>query len=435
MGIQSFVPNKQRVHWLISFVALVVSFWAFMPGWLSVDSLVQLNQALSGQYSDWHPIGMAMWWSATNAVFGPSFLLLQQLGLYWLAWGYIAESMEKRAPKWFVYIPVIGLLPSYLLTFGHIWKDNQFASAYFCAVAIILAKRWQRNKLWKFDIYFCLALIFYGSTVKPNGILAGLVIVVWLLSEISLKSHKYWKLRIVGIAIASLTLGFAANSVVVSIVEPKKAYSLQYQMLHDLQGISFLTGVDTRPTYTKQLIDAETFARAYTPADANFVMFGRGVGNLQTTSYRDYEEIQTKWFSEVRMHPFEYLHHRLQVLMSCLRIGETQPAFVANGWSDANSFGFSNIPSPLGQIAVKSINFAPWLFFPWLQFLGSFAALLVGRIRRTNVPTLGWLAIVQIGFFAPHVFLLPASDYRYLLFSVLISPLMVFQAISKTQSD
>lgn len=401
-----------------------------MPGWLSADSVVQLSQALEGNYYDWNPIAMSLWWSITNAVAGPSFLLLQQLALYWLGWGYLANAFRFRFPKNYHLISLIGFFPSFITTFGHIWKDNQFASAAFLVTCLALSKHLNKQRITNWQFAFSLLLLAYAYGVKPNGLAVVLLLTCWLVTLRLGWSSKFCWLKFPAIMASAGLFLFAAGSVSALLVQPTKEYSYQYFMMHDLQGIAHLTGIDARPEYASELITLEEFSESYIPDNANFLFFGRGAGNLKTSDYSHIQQIEDKWFQAVTTHPNEYLRHRIMVFESLLRLGYESPAFVANGWSDKNNFGFSNLESPAAALLIGTIAALPWFFFPWIIFLTGAAFGGLGIYRKSHRGVVLFIGAVSLAFVLPHFLVAPASDYRYLLFAYLLTPVLILLACS-----
>lgn len=55
------VNRKEKIKWIIiflgiSFSILLLRYLASCPGGFSPDSLTQYQQAITGEYSDWHPV-------------------------------------------------------------------------------------------------------------------------------------------------------------------------------------------------------------------------------------------------------------------------------------------------------------------------------------------------------------------------------------------
>ena len=84
-----------RSRWIFVVVFLLFSAnlaWHF-PGKMAPDSIAQYNQAISGEYSDWHPPVMAFVWSFLLRISdGPQLLLILHLFCYWLGFGVIVLS-------------------------------------------------------------------------------------------------------------------------------------------------------------------------------------------------------------------------------------------------------------------------------------------------------------------------------------------------------
>ncbi len=84
----------------------VVSAWLFYPGMMSPDSVEQLAQAVTADFTDWHPPIMAgVWWGLMRPFGAPPppwsaalFLDLQLLA-YWGIWALAARALRRRSPR------------------------------------------------------------------------------------------------------------------------------------------------------------------------------------------------------------------------------------------------------------------------------------------------------------------------------------------------
>lgn len=425
----------RHLNWRISLAGLIASFWIFNPGWLSADSVYQLDQAKSWQFSDWHPVGMSLWWAISGIIFGPIFLLLQQLGLYWLGWGFAANIFKRRFPNYYWAVSLFGFFPSYLVSFGHIWKDTQYASAIFAVTSFIISKVENNESCRPKYLLPMFALMFYAASVKPNGIPTIFCLAaagIWLATgrpPIRPKSTLTLYLA------ATVVIGLGANYVALEVVKPEKQFSMQGIMIHDLQGVSSLTHKDFRPQYAREIISASEFANSYIPDNANWVLYSRPLGTLKTSEPNNFGSITATWWQMVREYPLQYIQHRLNVLTTQLRLNRLDAAFVANGWSDKNPYGFDNIRSPLASPLIATIAVMPWLYYPWLHLLAFFVPLIVLPIKRRISASYSVLSFCWLGFVLPHLVLLPASDFRYLLYAYLLTPLMLLMGLSSFRSN
>jgi hypothetical protein len=139
--------------------------WAF-PGYMSNDSVTQLQEARSGHFSDGNPPLMAAEWFVLDRIIsGPVLMLLLQstlflVGLYVL----LKHVMSERAAAW----AAIGILlfPPVLTPMAVIWKDSQMA-AYLMAGAAALI---QPSRRWRVA---GVLLIGAACVMRHNALAAG----------------------------------------------------------------------------------------------------------------------------------------------------------------------------------------------------------------------------------------------------------------------
>ena len=92
------VSNPVFFSAFFGIIGFLISYYYFYPGFMSMDSLMQYNQAISNQYGDWHPPIMSWFWRGWLKVFfGPSGMLLMQLLGFWASLSiFLACFFENR---------------------------------------------------------------------------------------------------------------------------------------------------------------------------------------------------------------------------------------------------------------------------------------------------------------------------------------------------
>ncbi len=172
----------QRPHdWIryaLPLLAVWLTYWlALFPGLISLDSVNQWGQIVTGRYDDWHPVfhTWVLWLLSrpghslgtvslvqvvlTAVLLGHALSAARQLGVPgWLIWTAVA---------WFVLPPVFGV--------GTIavWKDNAFGLTTLWTVVLLLraVRRWtmtSASSLW-FGIALALMSLF-----RHNGHLVAI---------------------------------------------------------------------------------------------------------------------------------------------------------------------------------------------------------------------------------------------------------------------
>jgi hypothetical protein len=215
----------------------------FRPGYMSLDSSVQLSQARSLELSDHHPVLMSLLWRYLDKlVEGPFGMLVLMSGLYWAGLTAILGSL--RWPIWLraLAVPLLGFYPPVFCVVGAIWKDSLMQGTLLAALGCFLG--YERSR-WKGWLVFGLLLTAFGLSVRHNGIAAA-----WPLLALPILSARWMtRLRVplrpfaaagLSALISAVTLFVLLKSVGASSVA--KANYWQLIASFDLAGISLQTG-------------------------------------------------------------------------------------------------------------------------------------------------------------------------------------------------
>lgn len=105
-------------------IGLVFALHASYPGYLYEDSVTQLSQVFSGEFTDWHPPFVALVWSVLLGVLpGPVGFIVFDNALIWGSLAAIALHARHRAGKWALVLVALPLMPGLFNFIGHVHKD------------------------------------------------------------------------------------------------------------------------------------------------------------------------------------------------------------------------------------------------------------------------------------------------------------------------
>lgn len=292
-------------------LGIALTLWLFFPGWMSVDSAVQYQQALAGRYDDVHPPLLAWLWRQTDRVWpGPAGLFVTLTVTWWTALTAIATRL---VPGWRGAIAAlaIGLLPPVLLIAAHLWKDVALSAALLAATAGILAFRADGRRAW-----IGLAVVFLAAAVafRHNAWPAALPLVVWLAWP-RVRSVRWTLPRAVaaaGLAVALALVPGVVNRMLDA--APRDASSAV--LLWDLGAVSIATGqVLIPPAVRAPDLSIADLEAGYVDF-ANPPMFASDrirLGLFAPYSEADRRAVLGAWFAMLREHPGAYLAHRARV--------------------------------------------------------------------------------------------------------------------------
>lgn len=190
--------EKDRINpyviFLVSFVLLVLTRWIVLhycqyPGELSPDSISQMEQLMSGTYSNHHPfyhtmviklfitIGLHLFHDINAAVATYSFF---QILFTAMCFSFAVSTMARmKAPRWMIIASMLFfiLMPYHLLFAITMWKDVMFGC--FVLLLVIFFYRCMKDIGNKILDYVMLAISSIGICLfRSNGFLVFVVLTV-----------------------------------------------------------------------------------------------------------------------------------------------------------------------------------------------------------------------------------------------------------------
>lgn len=288
-----------------------ITLWLFHPGWLSIDSAVQYQQALTGRYDDTHPPLLAWLWHHTNRIWpGPGGLFVLMTTVWWGALATLASSLQ-RGWRGALATLLIGLSPPVLLIAAHLWKDVALSASLLAASAAILAFR-RSGRAWLAMI----ALVWIAAAVcfRHNAWPAALPLVFWLVWPRDAMTRGLTSRLTVALGLMACLAAVPGAISRALDAAPRDAFSAV--VLWDLGAVSIATG--------EMLIPPEVRAPDLSPADleagyvpwSNPAMFAVApirLGIHGPYSAADRRAVLGAWFAMIKAHPREYLVHRARV--------------------------------------------------------------------------------------------------------------------------
>jgi hypothetical protein len=136
--------SRSPIPWLLAAALLCGATLAIRwPGVAMYDSVAQYAQALSGQYTDWHPPIMARLWALLIPLWpGTAPFFLAQMLLWWGGLGLLAAALGRRQRHGAAAcVLLVGAAPLFLGWVTVVLKDAQMA----CCLAATtgLAAHWR----------------------------------------------------------------------------------------------------------------------------------------------------------------------------------------------------------------------------------------------------------------------------------------------------
>jgi hypothetical protein len=393
------------------------------PGVSMYDSVWQYEQALSGQYNDWHPPVMAWLWALLHPLgrgAAPMFVL--QILLYWAGiglWAYaLARTGRARAA---IGVVVIGACPLFLGWQVTVLKDAQMAAALLAGTGLLAWWRLAGRPVPHAALFAAGGLLAYAVLVRSNAVFAVLPLVMCLAPWTTLRR---------------LTIGVAAVMVVLAVspfvntrlIGAEHSNVTHAQPLFDLAGIAHFGGEAGRVGLHPAEHATVAARRCYTPffwdplGDASRcgAVFARW-GTLPAG------QIGAAWVSAIMHHPFAYALHRLAHLNSTWRfiVPFRYPSAAPPLGGEPNSLGLRN-PGPAHRwLALSGAMLAETpVGWPIAWIMVAAGTLFVAR--RVSGPARDLavaLAVSALALEASFAVISIASDLRYHLWAMIAAAL------------
>lgn len=410
---------------VFSFGMLCVTVYVFFPGFLSMDSEWQLQQAKNFYFFDWHPPIMSWLWSMLNHIYyGPTSMLVFQNLVYWLAVSLFAfQVFPKSNWRRISLIAIFSLFPPIYIQLGSIWKDTSMAASLFLVSGSLLFLE-EYTRAAKYLILrivlitVILVFLFYGFALRLNSAPAIIMLAFWL-GTILFKS----KIKSLIFAVLLLGLFYAGNRVLLDYyLHPVPTYPYQQVAIHDLAAISIAKNQVLFPKYAvsyKQLTVAKIKQR-YKPDSVGFFIF-KDILIPLTNNPQEIHALTQMWYQNILANPWPYLKHRVMcfvaLMISCI-------AYIGEVCQTPYAITFH--ATFLYKLYCKFLTsrLEDTIFHGWIYVINSlFAAVAAWRLRQQLTHYHAILYVAMSGFLYTFggIIYTPACEFRYLYWTVTAS--------------
>ncbi len=406
---------RLRGVWILAVGCAGLWFYAY-PGFLSYDSVVQLREARSGVYSNWHPPVMAaLWRCVEHVVAGPFGMLVLQSTAFIVG----AYLMLRRyvSPRWAAILATLLLwFPPVSTTFAVIWKDCQMIGFLMLGTAWLLSKRrWIRIA--------GLAALGLASAMRLNGFTFAFALVIGLF--VWSNEHRSWRRYLIA-TVAWLTITWSAQAVNNRLTSEQMypwhgsvalfdiVGTLRYSPpLTDREVLEVLEGTPLIPTEDLQ----DKALTAYSPVEGHFKVINDGFFRPPATE-AERTALTRAWKSLVLEHPIAYLRHRWHAFRELLALSNRAELGV---WIGVDGVGADLVRDEPSKLQNRLRGWATWFGSSWLMrpylYLLIIVALLPFCLReRERLATA--LAASALVSEAALFFACPTPDFRYSLWLV-----------------
>lgn len=395
-----------------SFVATwaAIIIFIFFPGYIYSDSFDQYQQAVSGEFSDWHPPIMSAIWRLQILLLGTGsiFYAINMLAVY------IALYLLLVPYKCWISFPVFIILALCPIIFGLIpivWKDVFLSSLVFLSASIAINRITINGKIEAKYKILILVLLLVASLVRANAPFITAPLILLLLIG--------WDNRFKSVVISSITaIGLIGISGPINnhLLGARQSHPLVSLEVYDLAGISHYSGkLEVPGKYTTEEQQrilyscySSTHWDVYAWGECSFV-----TENLNRAG------LSSAWLKAILNNPLAYFKHRLSHFNDFLRFIGSEPAYkyyvgVPPGYQSDNPQRINATHQYYTQL-MEQYNSQPWHFgFVWYAIsIGLFIASFATSNSIKNL--INCLSFASFLYISGYLIVGVAADFRYLL--------------------
>lgn len=403
---------------------LAINFAIHFPGDMRSDSVVQYQEATSGQFSDWHPPIMAFTWSLLRHVApGPQTMLAFHLISHWLGFALIADGLSRAGrPKAGWLMLATGASPIFIYLNGAIIKDVGMASTFIAGFGLIFWYRIQGRRPPPAVVALALVFIAYGTLVRHNAVFAFAPLLVYAMANPA-------RMSAVRLIVFSCLLPVAAIPVSTSInhdlLKAAPSGAIQQLQLFDLAGIAHQTG-DLSVMLPGVRVSASELDRCYTPINWDALspwrickFFSERLGPAGSSARQG---LMKMWVDAIISHPRAYAQHRLKFFNSSINffVPAQHCRRFAPGCEEFDPRTGILVPVSAQDIRRDYIKKNPLLWpVTWIVLGACMAVLLRLSAASEQLSASRALLVSGLGYSLAYAIVGVSSDFRYYYWSIM----------------
>lgn len=434
---------------LLGALGALLSLSVFSPGFMSNDSISQLMQARSGDYTNIQPPLMSILWHYVDAIMmGQTGMLIIQNFLYWAGLALILLPFRHRPWVYFSVLIVIGLWPPSFLLQGAIWKDHLMSG--FLLVAIGLATLSVMGRINSSASGVRHAAVLAGATacvflalmMRHNAVFAVFPMLYIIAGEAIPARHAEGRRAIIewrpmaAAAVATIAMFVVANAASDGLA--KHHYKLsQLVAVFDILNIAAKTGVPaydatTYPLLSENFTDAALDPAAtysnYDPCDAESAIKWSGSMWKLSTDEAAISQLWHAWFDAAKSHPLVLLAYKADVFRCSLGVDEEMWSrswyapifFQVQGDIGSAGGGFSPFQKAVADQAYY------WTMTPlyavWIYFLLALTVALLGLFGKGPYDRLVFcIAMSGVMYQCGYLLIGLTAEFRYYIWLIMCS--------------
>lgn len=427
------VISRTTIVILAAILAVGTSF-LFFPGLMSFDSIFLYRQVIGDMpINNYHPPVMVYTWQLGQRLLGPGSMLVFQQVVYWTSITIIAIHADDRLWARSLFVVILGLLPPLWIHSVTIWNDTGVMISLLLAIACTLLLK--RTGSFLALLIGFLALC-YAQAVKQPAIFAAIPL-FYILCDAFFNSgqrHGRWP-KTAALATAMLT-GSVLTAFLLFSIGVEKYTKWPTIAVWDLAAVSIAEQKILIPTdmlYDKSASEDDTLDQleeAFDPKVNGAV--GDVIIFFPEPEYRP--ELLEAWLSLPLEYPGSYLEHRIRAFSYLLGLGSNDIHLAYQNRTIENDHGLKLINQDSKALdaafqwvalSTHTLIYRAWFYLMLLILILSLA---LYRLWYNN--SFGTRLLVCMGFsgllyVSPLLIVAPAADFRYNLWMVACSAVMI----------
>ena len=423
--------SRSPAPWIISAFLLFGATLAMrFPGVAMYDSVWQYEQALEGDYSDWHPPIMAHLWALLDHIYpGTAPFFVIQMLLWWGGLGLLSAALGRQQKHGAAaLVLLVGIAPLWLGWATVVLKDAQMACCLVGATGLVAHWRLEGRPLPRWATALVLLLIAYATLVRGNAAFATIPFALALFDWP--RMSRTWSK-------AGAILALIAGILLLNPILNRHVFGAEHSgientlPLYDMAGIAHRAQLPTLPGLAPQAWALAEQKKCYTPYFWN--PYGEDaqcgfIGDALRYERAEDRRMVSEWVALVVRHPLAYAEHRLAHLNSTLRlwVDANEPDADPQVASEPNSYGLGGLANPGGEGLIDAARLMALSPLGWPVVWMAVAAGLVwaGRGLADRQARLGFaLALSALCMSVSFAVISIASDLRYHLWSMVAAAL------------
>jgi hypothetical protein len=410
----------------------------YYPGYMSPDSVRQLQAAREGVTDNGNPPMMAYVWRLTDHIIpGPGGMLILNTGLFWFALAAIAAAISRYNIVRAAVLLFCGFLPPVFGLIGTIWKDVGMHSFLLTALAFSLHARklrrpgllvWSTGFIWLAGTYRYNAFVATLPLILMNTVIAvPLLKAKYPRQAAALARRRLDRVSVVGGTAAVCVILWITISLV-DYCGVKDAQLWRLTMLHDLVGMSVYEGVNLLPEEVtrKSQVTIEDLKKMYVGHNLLSIFrpsTRKQLGSPDPTSTAaikarvDGKVVFKTWLGAVRDHPGAYLWHRRQLADKLLVLEAGNPWYPFQTGTEPNRYHIVFERSALNSGVMGWLQFAAdstYLYSAWIYHVLLLVVIVVSWLLPfRNALYIQLVAASGIVYALTNLFMAASADFRY----------------------